>query len=185
MAIITEKAVTSYTVRTVDGDYGTVALEVGEHSVSVLAESSFGSFGYHWSSTGLDPVGFLKRISFDYTMLKFRGTDYEVYDQDATEASLKTQIIATRRRRNIEAEDARSLFEEVADVCDARTVNEFKSNMYRSGNLLTAIYENDYSSVEAKLRYDPQCVGFWDSIWLPLMDHLAKNMQGALVVEQS
>jgi len=163
----------------VGGDFGTVALEIGDGSVSVLAESSFGSFGYHWSRTGADPVAFLRRISFDYAMMKFRGRDYEVYDRSGQERELKSQVLAARRSKGLSAEEAREQSDDVVSVCEASTVNEFKSNMYHS-SLLAALYDNDCSAVDAKLVYDPQCVGFWDAIWVPLMAHLGKVPQAAL-----
>ncbi len=172
MGSISEKTITSYTVHAGDGDYGTVALELGEHSVTVMAESSFGTYGYHWSNTGSDPIGFLQRIRIDYAMGKFRGEEYNVFDRAAQEKELKTRILQDRRQDTIDAEHAREMFDQISEVCEAYTVNEFKSNMYYSGALIRHIYDNDCSEVDAATRPDPQCVGFWESIWRPLMAHL-------------
>lgn len=168
MAIkITEKLMKSYEINN-NGEWATVAIEIGERSAQVIAHSSFGEYAYTWNSTGDNPIGFLKRISFDYAMTKFKGR-YEVYDRDEQEIYLKNKINEYAQNEKVEKDLKEDYLNQAEEVCASATnTTEFMMLLERS-DLLEAIFEGDYSCVDIKTKPDPQCVGFWEEIWKPLM----------------
>jgi hypothetical protein len=171
MTTITDKLITRYVVRAADGDYGVVALDLGERSVTVMAESSFGSYCYHWNATGCNPIEALRKMSFQYAMQKFRGGAYKVFDRAAQEKTLRAHTLEKRRARQLDAEDARWSYDEIEHVCDAYSVDQFWANLCHS-ELSKHLFNNDVGEVRAETCPDPLCVGFWEAIWVPLMAHL-------------
>ncbi|WP_426106336.1 hypothetical protein [Massilia sp. TSP1-1-2] len=182
---ITKKDIPRYVIRTADGDYGVVALEVGERSVTVLAESSFGSYCYHWNATGCNPIRFLGNMSRDYAMGKFRGHDYMVFDREKQEQEHRKAVIAKRRERQMEHEDARWCYDEIGHVCDARSLDQYWANFYHNDDLIKHLYGGDIGDQSAETRPDSQCVGFWESIWVPLMEHLAAETATAPAIAEA
>jgi hypothetical protein len=170
---ITQKLMKSYEINN-NGEWATVALEIGDKSAQVIAHTSYGEYAYTWTATGDNPIGFLKRISFDYAMTKFKGR-YEVYDRDAQSIYLENEVKEYAQRENIEddlKEDYLAQAEEVSG--SAINTTEFMMLLERS-DLLEVIFEGDYSCVDIKTKPDPQCVGFWEEIWKPLMESLTSS----------
>ena len=167
---ITTKLMKCYEINN-NGEWATVVLELGDKSAKVIAHSSYGEYAYTWTSTGVNPIGFLKKISFDYAMTKFRGR-YEIYDREAQDIYLKSEINEYAKREGIEEELKEDYLAQAEDASkDATNANSFMLLLERT-DLIGVLYEGDYSCVDIKTKTDPQCLGFWNEIWVPLMDSI-------------
>lgn len=161
---IAEKTVKSYEIRN-NGEWGTVVVETSEGYARVMAHTSFGEYGYTWIAPGKDALAFLKKIDFDYTMGKFRG-NYEVFDQTAHLEYLNNKI------KELKHGDEAYYLEEARQICfEASDSNTFMLILGGS-ELFELLFAADYSEVEVKTMPDPQCVGFWEKIWTPLISKL-------------
>lgn len=174
---ITESTVKSYRVKTPHGDTGTVVIETGERFARVLAHSSFGSFCATWSATPYDPMKYLLNINFDSAMDYFRPTDLHVYAPDLQEQHLKALVIDLRRKKEVNQDIARALFNDAGGVASAESADQFRLWLSTS-DLFDVLFQYDWAQVDVKTRVDPQCQAFWNDLWLPLMNYIAaKNMQ--------
>lgn len=175
-ATVTTNRVTRYLVRS-GYDYGAVFIECGETSATVSTVSSFGSYGYHWSNTGPDPRGFLRRMPFESLASKFLGNDSLVFDRDAQEREMKREIIDQRKQNEMDKVTAREVWDEVQAILTNCSGNseEFYRELILTDFAFSCLYNADHGSVHVCTMPEPQLVGFWSDIWVPLMNHLETN----------
>lgn len=82
---------------------------------TLVIHSSFGTWGYGWSSPGCDWRTFLKNCNFDYLAEKLTTREFQ---QDALEKGLKRHILTYRYDEMINAETARELWGELIRVLE-------------------------------------------------------------------
>lgn len=154
------------------GEYADILISLGEHSVLFMAHSSFGTYAFHWTHTGSDPIAFLNRISFDYAMSKFRSPDDEVVDFPELSKKLFKGLIRERKAFNIDKDQARQYFEEIREICDnvSAPVSLVQYLLWRT-EMSDEILDDKYSfSIPSKHSAD--CYGFWEQIWTPFISQL-------------
>ena len=172
--MIHQKQITRFFLRTTDGQYATIALDIGADSVSIMADSSFGPFCHHWNVTGGNPVAFLRGLRYDAAMAQLRGDASRIFDREAQEQVLQARAVTLRRQRKLSAKHARWSYEEVGHVCDARSLDQFWANLFHS-DLSIHLFNNCIGGFSAETRAHPHCVDFWDLMWVPLMAQLARD----------
>jgi hypothetical protein len=127
--------------------------------------SDYGNYAYWWGSMGVDDLReFLVRCNADYVRCKLDPS--RVLDGRRTEAGLRGIVLRARRRRKIDAYDAREAWER-ASVDDAVAVHDWFSNY--PGTLPDDYYEAYHEMP------NPQVVAFTERV-LP-------RLQAALRVE--
>lgn len=172
--MIHKQQITSYSMRTTDGQHATIAIALDADSVTVMADSSFGPFCHRWNGTGGNPFAFLRGLHFDDTMAQLRGDASRIFDREAQEKVLQARTLTLRRQGKLNAEHARWSFNEVEHVCDARSLDQFWTNLFHS-DLSLHLFNDCIGGFSAETRAHPHCVDFWDLMWVPLMAQLARD----------
>ena len=185
-ATIKKKMIQAYEVRN-DGDFGNISIEEisyqredgPRHACRVMVTSSYGDYGYFWNHCGVRGKKSLIGMSMDYCMGKFMGKSLDVFDLDATIKAMKKPLVEAMRKREISRTLAREYWDCIENIESERPNNE---SMF-----VTACYEhfsdlrNDDRYSEpwhyTATRYDSNAVGFWNEIWLPLMDELRAELE--------
>lgn len=186
-ASITKKMIQAYEVRN-DGEFGNVSIEEisyssfdnDRHACRVMITSSFGDYGYFWSHCGGRGKKFLTHMSMDYAMGKFMGSRLDVFDFDATIIDMKKPLLEEVRKRDINPDLARAFWDAIKNIESERPDNE---------NMFVLICREQFDEIDTnddrfsepwhytKKKYDPAAVGFWNTIWLPLMDELRAELE--------
>lgn len=140
-------------------EYGTFT--VNKETGSLAIDSSFGTYAYRWAAPGKCFWQFLYHLGFDYTMSKFCGGNYRVFDYEASVAGLvafvEEQIPVEKRDQKIadifeDLQDWRNTGQEFHDACRWNGFLDIFPDYFQDG---AGIKEKD----------DPQCAGFWWKLW--------------------
>jgi hypothetical protein len=153
------EAVERYIVR-VRSDWAYIYID--EANGVFASYSSYGNYAYCWRHIGDDTLKeFLIRLDFDYFMGKTRP-DYCRFDSEATSEGIQRTIIEARREGSLTAEEARSAWSDLADICRDSSEGFFAD--FCQCRALMNIYGGDYCDI-ARDRPDGDSRGFWREIW--------------------
>lgn len=171
---VTKSSTDLYLIRAgIDG--GSVALRFGKECVTVMAHTSYGTYGYFWSHTGPNPKQFLCDVGMNYAMEKLSGYNLYEPDQDKYETEIKQLIIEARLDGRLEKHEAREVWDELLNALITMGANDvFAWSIFdrkHCGKLFS-----DYESLPSGKRVRPQCQGFWDHIWKPLVAQLIADI---------
>lgn len=179
---VTKSTTELYQIRRENKDedfaWGDVTLTCGAHSVQVMANSDFGSCAYYWCSTGPDPKRFLCSIDIDYAMNKLTsGGAYEP-DPDAREIEIKRAIITARRDGRLCYTEAREAWDDMASAVNNLGAGETLLHFLYHHDHFEAVF-GDFEGLPSAERMRPDCRGFWDHVWLPLVEYLKAELEAA------
>ena len=185
-ATITKKMIQAYEVRN-DGDFGNVSIEEisyqvegrERHACRVMTTSSFGDYGYFWSHCGVRGKKSLVGMSMDYCMGKFMGRELQVFDLDATLKAMRKPLLEDLRKREITSRMAREYWDCIDNIESERPDSEsmFVTMCYEH---FSGIRNDDRYSEPwhyTTTRYNSEAIGFWNKIWMPLMDELRVELE--------
>lgn len=130
--------------------------------------SDFGDYQYYWGACGCSFKEFLCKIGIDYAACKF-GAD-RCFDSEATITSYKETIIQYRRCGNLSDVEARKLFNEIKNLEDTSSENEFCAHLSHTNTLMDFF---DWHPTLVR-TITPQFKKFWNQIW-PIFTTQLKN----------
>ena len=81
----------------------------GRYRMIIL--SSYGNWSYYWVTGSSDFPRWLAGLSFDYLGHKLFEGDFYTYDNVATNAGLVEELLAARRRGDVDLYDTRDLYD--------------------------------------------------------------------------
>lgn len=153
----------------------------------IAIHSSFGSWAYTWTACAVPFKRFLCGIEFDYAFGKFMGVALDRFDGDATLKQIKREILRQRRRTDLTATEAASVWDAVMDEDERITGNDATACGYAMMAIGDALHQNhpmreyfiDPCGWPAITRPDPQAVGFWRDIWPEFVDALRAETREA------
>lgn len=128
------------------------------YSATFTCNTSFGVYGYHWSSMGLPFPEFAAKIGSDYLLGKIGGERKPSAKLIVT--GVKKQILTQRYEGQINAEDAREAWEFV-DECDAFYGDQEIGAMIYSGMPDGVEINFEFSHTE----YDMAAQIFVEKLW--------------------
>jgi len=153
---------------TVDGDYAHIF--INEATGTFAAESSFGNFGYRWTSIGdRDLKQFLSSLDLEY----FAGKAYHdtyVFDHDKTVSDVREFIDEQAESGYASPEELGLAMEELEGLGWTQNAHEFIEQFTATDSLMK-IYGGDYYDV-IRESLNPQCKGFWQKIWPVFLDRI-------------
>jgi len=137
--------------------------EASRHWAYVSIISDFGEFGHCWTHMGEDWRSFMPGLDMDYAMKKFLGQRFRVpLSIDEAEKQGRKAILQYRREGNLDAGDARTLW----DSLSAADRNGSLDSFLRSWD--DHSYGRWYALDWWDHRWDkvnPQAEAFWREIW--------------------
>ncbi|HRI77271.1 MAG TPA: hypothetical protein PLX33_09820 [Alphaproteobacteria bacterium] len=161
----------SYVVRPNQFSWGVIT--INEATGLFMAYTDYGNFSYHWPAPGDKGLKhFLGTIEFDYAMGKLSANRGDRFDADVGIHNLRKRIKEERRDGVIERVTARCAWLEVDDI-EAEALGEnsqlFYDRIWRSSHILDAIGHDDWHrNINGRVKC-PQCVGFWNNIFIPFV----------------
>jgi len=170
---ITREPSVTYKVRSIpEGGWADVNIRSWERGGSLMIQSDFGEYSHVWTSIGdCTFIEFLCDLDKDYFLKKTRPKDYLVFDDEATVAAMKKDIVQQRRERYINADVAREAWNDV-DNCEMHSCNETEFfTLLRDTDTFSNLYECDYCAVPMVQKYHPHCDLFWERVWLRLIEY--------------
>lgn len=183
-AVVTEypgDAVTLFTVR--DGwEWGSVFVRPLNEGAEVVIHSTFGTYGYVWGAMGCGWREFLPSLSREYAMRKLAGKNYDV-PLDREEFITAMRDALDDDERDIVAcwglldPDQERRFATCREALDEEWGWEdvpLEALFWHFNNEAGGVpYAMELYEVRMT-KINPQVVGFWDTIFVPFCDHLAK-----------
>lgn len=153
------------------------------HCGEITIQSSFGCWGYIWTACGSPFKRFLQRASFDYVFTKFMGDKLARYDGDATVRKLRSEVIEQRKRRRLDMDEARKVWDAIAyeaDRIESGSETDFGYAMFDIARALDDKHPMrehfaDPCAWDRCTRHDPQAAGFWRCIWPLFIDALKEE----------
>lgn len=157
-----------------------ITIEEWENGGSFKCISDYGNYSYAWNSIGNRNLRqFLIGLNFDYFMTKTMGSKFEIFDKDRTIANLRKEVYKARRSREISADDFRTCWEELeeGELLDVSDASDIFWERISSAAIVRVLYDDDLSAVPCFDKPDPQCQGFWDTIWPMACDYWKKEVE--------
>jgi hypothetical protein len=132
---------------------------------SLNIQSDYGNYQHSWRSTGCNSlIEFLIGLNFDYFMKKCcKG--YLVYSHEETLKRTLSQLIAYRKYRFLNKEEARECMNQIKTAFPYGSSNivDFVENLPEI--VTEMVYDNDYSNIPEGKTPRYECVGFWEEVW--------------------
>jgi hypothetical protein len=128
--------------------------------------SDFGKYSYFWGACGCSFKEFLMDLPMEYAADKFDADRW--FDLEATISSYKRNVLESRRSEDIDAELARSIYDEIKDLQQCSNENEFTGMMWNQ-HCLMQYYDN---CPELYRTMTPLFRRFWENVWPVFIDQL-------------
>ncbi len=146
-----------------------------------LAYTSFGVFGYQWTAMGQPLKEFLLDVELDYFCQKAYAGETTVFDFDQSIKALRDKVLAVRKEQGIDREEARALYEAIDNVDYSQDATEFVSACMSADIRDYAGSKCDFDEPWEFVRRvpNPQCVGFWKTIWPLFCNQLRVDLEDA------
>jgi hypothetical protein len=142
------------------GYWADISIDEGNNAGRISISSSNGNWSYYWGACGEPFKRFLIRLDIHYTAGKFRCGN--ALDLPSTIESWKRQLLERRRQYDIEAEEAREIYDQIdtiAGSCNTRGDLEFE--LAQCDELIRFLaYDPDIQT-----KIDTQFKVFWTKIW--------------------
>lgn len=146
---------------------------IDERTGYVTIEGGYGTFAYGWPNIarGEESVhAFLYDLHFDYFMGKAAKQAWRVSDLDATLKELRGEIIEDRRRGDLDASDARQLWDDLEECEPCSSDDEFLRHLFDHGRWVARL---DYSSPLVMIDH-PAMRRFWNEVWKPFAEDVLR-----------
>lgn len=102
------------------------------HSATWCCNSSFGVFGHHWSSMGAPFADFIQDVDEHYLLGKISRTEVNA---DLMMKSVKSEIRSLRKRKAIDATEAREAIDKLKELADECSDGGLGDAIYRSSEI--------------------------------------------------
>ena len=168
-----------YRIHTERGEWAHIFLTEGRRkddgnywgTISVV--SSYGEYGFIWSHMGCPLRVFLKNLTFDYAMGKFRSSAVYIFDFYETIKALKELV--TDSYTGKEDKEILDVLQEIED--EGPCIHD---ELLRQITDELPDFANSHDIWEiAETMPDPQCKGFWDTIWPLMLAEFEKEKQNS------
>jgi hypothetical protein len=166
---LTKSTVECYKIRHSTGMYwADITIDASERAGRIQIASDFGDYQNYWGACGSSFKDFLCQIDIDYAANKFGANKW--FDHEKTIGAMKETVLQYRRNCHIESDRARVLYDEIQSLDCCYDVNEFKSELMATDELMP-FYDHC-----PDLVYDvsPQFKKFWNTVW-PIFLNELKN----------
>ena len=178
---ITEEQATVYKFRAKDksNKWADISIREWPRGGSIDIQSDFGNFAYNWNSIGDGTfLDFLCGLNYDYFMNKATVNNGYRFSVSKSIKAIRVAIIENRKEKYIDIDMARKCWLDVLNLEALSTCeNSYTSFVPQSKVLFEEIFGDDYHSIPYEYELDPQCVAFWDFIWVHVCDHWKKEIE--------
>lgn len=157
------------------GAWGDISLAFGEHSVNVMINSDYGSFGYYWGATGPDPRKFLCEIDMHYAMNKLTSCNLYEPDPDKYSDEVKESIIGARKEQYLDKDQAREAWDDMLSIVEDSASVDLMYHQLVDHELFEAVF-GDHEGLPCATRVRPTVVAFWDNVWKPFVKQLQSEL---------
>ncbi|UYZ60166.1 hypothetical protein [Hymenobacter latericus] len=175
---VSKSTVECYKIRHKSGFYwADITIDANPHGGRIQIASDYGTWQNYWGATGGDFKEFLAKLNHDYAASKF-GVERWL-DVKATVTMYKRRLFEWRRAKEITADKARDIYNELEEV---RHENHktFESAVLNTDNLydfLTDIYDVPDVCYEP----DPHFKKFWEETWPILLAEFKRELEPVTV----
>lgn len=131
----------------------------------LLIDSTFGVYGYCWTSIGAATSfpDFLVGIDMEYMGIKMLGSDAMVYDYRQTKNEIRQHIKQLRRQRKLTKDEADEEWCLSEDVECESTYHDWLAN-----SNIPDVCELEYGDLLVQVM-NRQWQAFWNKLWVPLV----------------
>lgn len=156
---------------------------IEESSGLLSIQSEYGHFSHYWGTSGRSKGNTFKqellRFDLDYVQNKLGYNDNlgRWFNFDKTIECIKRDIIGKRRYSSLSEEKARTIWNEVCDMEDCDTVQEFGHQIYNLDSLMGDLYYNDYLAIPTVVETHPRLKKFMDETYPIFRAELAKELE--------
>jgi len=159
------------------GEWARIVLEPWEGGGSLIINSSYGAYGYIWTSIGADTFKqFLLSLDKSYFLGKLgQGLERE-FDFDKTVKGIYENLLKLRRDGRGNKEKTREFWDEFTNLVDEgfnNTESFCREVMYLSN--FDYIYNGDYPETYTNVNRDLN--NFYESIWVQFKEVLQKELE--------
>jgi hypothetical protein len=160
--------------------WATIMIE--ECSGLLAIQSEYGHFSHYWGTAGRAKGNTFKqellRFGVDYVQNKLSYNDNlgRYFNFDKTIERIKHDIIERRREHYITKEDARLYWEEMLEIEDCDTTDEFGHQIFSKDELCGGFYSNDYHAIPTVTEDHPRLVKFMKEIYPIFKAELLKEV---------
>lgn len=173
------KLVDYYTVRN-GGEWGSIFIRSYKGGGIFSALTSFGDYSYHWGGVGEKTFKeFLSRLDYCYFMGKTTKRHGQIFDFEKSQKQLFKMIVDTRKSKEIDAVQAREFYEEVESLEYCTSDDSWYHQIYSEdfNHELFELVIGDYENIPNETKECPQCMGFWNRIYKPLIEEFKKEKE--------
>lgn len=164
----------SFVVRN-EGGFGWGVITIDETTGLFMAYTDFGTFSYHWNAPGDAGLKkFLGKLDYSYAMGKFRGRNYgRVFNHEKSILEAKKRLFEIRRERACSAETAREVYNTLEEMDHMHRAEDFIRYLADDKTCRKVFCGDEWpyevlNAFECETN-DPQCVGFWNEIYIPFV----------------
>lgn len=175
---ITQHPAEVYSIRYPDSyNWGDITIrETGPESISVMANSDFGHYAYHWGHCGMPGKKFLCGIDRSYAMQKLAGNgEIEQPDEKGWEREIKEKIIQARRAGRAQMDEARDAWQTLLGILWEYGAGPVAQTYMWDSPHFDWVF-GDTDGLPSAKRLHPSVQGFWDHVWLPFTDQLRREL---------
>lgn len=154
-----------------------------EESSGLLAiQSEYGHFSHYWGTAGRVKGNTFKqellRFGIDYVQNKLSYNDNlgRWFNFDKTIDRIKQDIIESRKEHGITSEEARLYWNEMLEIEDCDTTDEFGHQIFAKDDLCGKFYCNDYHAIPTIVEDHPRLRKFMEEIYPIFKAELTKEV---------
>ena len=151
----------------------------------ITIQSSFGTWGYIWTACSKPFKEFLCDIEFDYAFGKFMGASLSKFDGEGSMRGLRAKVIEHRRHGWISKEDARAIWESLAECEEEATCSE-NDWVHALSSAGSDLHDDGHTEAAKMLeepwelfihKPQPCAVNFWRELWPLFIDALKAEQE--------
>lgn len=168
-----DKLVEYYTVRN-GYEWGSIFIYSYFKGGIFSALTSFGNYSYHWGSVGGTFKEFLSQLDYCYFMGKTTKKHGTIFDFETSQKQLFKMVLDARKCGSIHQDQARDFYNFIERMDYCTDGENFCHELYNS-----ELYDEiicDYESIPDATKPCPQCLGFWNRIYKPLIEEFKKEI---------
>lgn len=158
-----------------DGEYATFIVNEGNTDINIICSSSYGTFSYYWSNTGVNPKEFLNKIKIDYTLSKF-NVNYQAIDHKKQLQVFLKDLELYVSENNLDSDTEEDLTVEANELAGSIMIVNNEHNLYELTehyDFLRTVYGTDnISDIKICSIINPGWQFFWDELWNPFVKYL-------------
>lgn len=172
---VEKSTVELYKIRSNDFAWADITIDAHGRAGRISVASDYGNWQNYWGACGSDFKTFLSQISESYAATKFSAE--ERIDVDGTIKLWKELLISYRRDETLDAEKARSIYDEIEEVA-----SEDRQGLLRAFDNTSDLSPFMYDVCGApELVHEPcpHFKRFWKELWPALLAEFAREKSAA------